>query len=269
MKKILFATDLSSTANNAFDYAIGLAKKLEAVIDIVHIYKVNYEDGHYYAPSYMKEVSLAKENWVLEQLTVLCKNIPNQLIGKKQASQGLFVDREIIDLSYEGSYDLLIMGRKGTSNRIQRWLGNTTTRIMTQAACPVLVIPPKARFQVIEHITYATIFNTADLPAVEQLMSFAGRLNTSVQFLHINDKKEVVPTTDYIKMTNLPNKYVAFSEVPGNSVEQGITYYLAHHPVDILALFIPKRGNLERLFHTSFTKKMVFLTDTPLLIFHQ
>jgi len=269
IKKILLATDLSPTANNALTYAVGLAKALGAVIDLIHIYMVKYEDGQYYTSSYMQEIGFTKENWALEQLEVLCKNTPTNLIGEKRVLQGLFADREIIDLSHEGLYDLLIMGTKGTSNRIERWLGSTTTRTMMEAACPVLVIPPIAQYRTIKHLTYATIYDTADLPAVEQLMTFAGQLNATVQFLHINHKKEVVPTTDYVQIPKIPNKLATFSEVSGDSVEQGITHYLAHNPVDVLALFIPQRGAWERLFHTSFTKKMVFHTDTPLLIFHQ
>lgn len=269
MKKILYATDLSPTAENAFQYAVGLAKSFGAVIDIVQVYSVNYEDGQYYAPHYIREVSTAKESWVLEQLQDLCKSVDPRYIGKFHPLQGLFADREIIDLSFEESYDLLVMGAKGAGNALQRLLGSTTTRVMTEAGCPVLVVPKTATYHPVEHITYATVYDPSDLPAVEQLMSLADRLNADVRFLHVHDKDEVAPTTDYVKMNGLPNKLVAFAEVSGDSVEQGIHTYLEKHPVDLLALYIPQRGTWERLFHTSFTKKMVFHTDTPLLVFHQ
>jgi len=199
MKKILFATDLSPIADNAFQYAVGLAKTFGAVIDLAHVYTVDYEDGQYYAPHYIREVSTAKENWVLEQMDNRCQSIPSKYIGKKWALQGIYADREIIDRSFEGSYDLLIMGAKGEGNRLQRLLGSTTTRVMTESGCPVLVIPEGAAYHPIEHVTYATVYDPSDLPAVEQLMSLAGKLNASVQFLHINVKEEVESATDYVK----------------------------------------------------------------------
>jgi len=268
MKKILFATDLSPTAENAFTYAVALAKSFGAVIDIVHVYTVNYEDGQYYAPYYIREVSTAKENSVLEQLDSLSKFVAPRYIGRRHALQGLYADRQIIELSFEGSYDLLIMGTKGAGNALQRMLGSTTTRVMTEAGCPVLVIPASATYHPIEHITYATVYEPSDFPVVEQLINLAEQLNASVQFLHVNDK-EVVPTTDFVKMTNLSNRFAVFSEVTGDSVEQGLHTYMDKHPIDLLALYIPQRSTWEQLFHTSFTKKMVFHTDTPLLIFHQ
>ena len=269
MKKILFPTDFSPIAENAFAYAVSLAIDLGATIDLVHIYTIDYTDGQFYAPSHIREVSYAKENWVLERLQAFSKAAPSNLIGKIFCVQGIFTDREIIDLSYEGLYDLLIMGAKGEGNRIERWMGSTTTRTMVEAACPVLVVPATAQYDTIKHLTYATTFDPTDLPAVEQLLAFASQLDASIQFLHINEKEEIAPTTEFVRMVGIPDKLVVFSDVPGNSVEQGVQAYLAKHPVDILALYIPQRGTWERLFHSSFTKKMVFHTETPLLIFHQ
>ena len=39
MKKILFPTDFSETANNAFIYAIHLAKSLEAELIVLHTFE--------------------------------------------------------------------------------------------------------------------------------------------------------------------------------------------------------------------------------------
>ena len=55
MKKILFPTDFSKTANHAFVYALEMAKFLEAELIVLHTYSlpvVSYE-GY---PSYVLEV---------------------------------------------------------------------------------------------------------------------------------------------------------------------------------------------------------------------
>ena len=38
MKKILFPTDFSAAAQQAFKYAIELAKQVKAKIDVIHVY---------------------------------------------------------------------------------------------------------------------------------------------------------------------------------------------------------------------------------------
>lgn len=269
MKRILFPTDFSPIAINAFQYAIQLAIDLDATIDLVHIYTIDYTEGQYYAPSHIREVSTAKENWALDQLSIFCKDAPSTVMGEKHAIQGIFVDREIIDLSYDGYYDLIVMGINRSEGILNRLLGNTATRIMTEAACPILALPEKIKYSFIKSITYATVFDPSDLPIVEQLIQFAGKLDASVEFLHVNDQKDGRSTTDYRKIKGIPNQYVAFLERKDVSVETGVAAHLSKSQVDILALYIPRRKAWERLFHTSFTKKMVFQTDTPLLIFHQ
>src|SRR3954467_14131132 len=55
MKKILFPTDFSPTANNAFVYALKLAKNIGAEIITVHVYEIPNID-YIDVPTYLMEV---------------------------------------------------------------------------------------------------------------------------------------------------------------------------------------------------------------------
>jgi hypothetical protein len=65
-----------------------------------------------------------------------------------------------------------------------------------------------------------------------------------------------------------PYHFTDFSVINNYSVMEGLDDYMVKRDIDWLALFIPQRRLLERLFHTSFTKRMTFHTTVPLLVFH-
>ena len=59
MKKILFPTDFSPTAVNAFEYALALAKDLDATIDLMTVYHLPVADASSVPPQYVDTVAWA------------------------------------------------------------------------------------------------------------------------------------------------------------------------------------------------------------------
>ncbi|NJO90574.1 MAG: universal stress protein [Chloroflexia bacterium] len=44
--------------------------------------------------------------------------------------------------------------------------------------------------------------------------------------------------------------------------------FINERSIDIIAMTTHKRNFISRLFYPSMTKKMLFQTDTPMLVFH-
>ncbi len=65
---------------------------------------------------------------------------------------------EVKLLAKEKNADIIVMGMKGAGG-LDKIIGSTTTNVIRKVKVPVLVIPEKATYQAIQHITYAYDLN--------------------------------------------------------------------------------------------------------------
>lgn len=269
MKKILFPTDFSEAANTALDYAVAFANNLGAIVDIMTIYNIPIEVAETVYPHTVDPLIAEKRKTVEEQLAQLTAKYPDHVIGNKIAEYGLFIYQEVVDTAGSGNYDCIIMGAKGETDSIDMIMGNVTSHTMMQAPCPVLAIPQEAEYQPIKKIAYATDFIPKDQNAISELLKIGQMLNASIHFVHVEEKGHgSVEDKDWI-LKNYPVQFADLSVVNADSVEAGINQFIESEQIDILSLFVPKRRIWERLFHSSFTKKMTLHSKIPLLAFHQ
>ena len=269
MKKILFPTDFSKAAEHAFGYVVALAEKLDAQIDLVHIYPLPFIDATNVPPSYVEKMMKEKELVVAKKLEEFAQPFPQTRIGKKMSTFGMFIPEEICDLAKDDAYNLIVMGTRGEHHSsMEKTLGSITTHIMMMASCPVLAVPEDSTWKPIERIAFATDFEPKDFTANEALMSIAGKIGAKVYYIHVETKPGIGIMEDYVTLANYPFDYTDFAVVNSPSVLEGIDKYIREKHIDLLALFIPRRRLWERLFHTSFSKKMAFHTKVPLLVFH-
>jgi len=159
------------------------------------------------------------------------------------------------------------MGTKGERNAFEKLLGSVTTHTIMNAPCPVLTIPSNAKYQPVRDIAYATDFEPSDEQAIEKLNALSKKLEAKVHFLHIDKAKKYGITERYVMVENYPQPFSDFSVINRESVTEGIDEYVKDHGIDWLALFLPDRKFWERLLHRSFTKKMAFHSQVPVLIF--
>lgn len=269
MKKILFPTDFSETAQNAFAYAVQLAEVLDTRIDVISVYHLPLNDAGRVPPDYIERMLNEKKQSVTQHLVEFVRGHSPKVIGELKAEYGIFVYQEVIDIVQNGDYSLVVMGTKGERNPLEKMMGSVTTHTMMHATCPVLAVPEGAEFRSIGHIAYATDFEPSDEHAVEQLMEFAGKLGSAIHFVHVDTKAVAGSVEDYVMVENYPFPFTDFSVVGSHSVTDGLEEFVKKNKIDILALFIPNRRLWERLFHTSFTKQMAFHSKLPLLVFHE
>lgn len=269
MKKILFPTDFSPAASNAFRYAHSLAEYLEARIDVINIFHLPIGDVSNIPPEYIQKMLDEAEAETLEKIREFAKPcLGRPTCGELKPIYGLFTAVEIIDMAKQGEYDLIVMGTKGERGALERFLGSVTTDVMMKAACPVLAIPSETSFRPVSHIAYATAFEPSDEHAVERLMELAGMLAAQVHFVNVNTMTEKRYIQDIEIAKDFPFNFSDFSVVHNPSIQEGLEEYIRERNIDWLALFIPQRRLWERLFHSSFSKKMTFHTSLPLLVFH-
>ncbi len=266
-KNILFPTDFSPVADHAFQYALQLAKKLEASIDLMSVYHLPVGDTSRVAPYQVDDLLREKRAEVMQKLGALAEKAPANRTGQLRADYGLFVYQEIIDAARQGNYQLIVMGTKGERNAVQQMVGSVTTHTLMNAPCPVIAVPESAPLAPVQRIAYATNFEPKDEKAISELTELGEKLQAKIHFLHVDKEADARKVEAYRRVTQYPFPFTDFTVVANPSPAEGINDFIKNNQIDMLALFVPDRRLLERLFHRSFTKIMTFHTKIPLLVF--
>jgi nucleotide-binding universal stress UspA family protein len=140
-KRILVATDFSENAEAATDYAIDLAKRLNAEIVLVHAYET---------PTYAFPEGAVIQAELLDRLARISEEALASAT-KKRAQCGVPFRsvlqsgppwREIIAAAEKEHADLIVIGTHGRRGLSRMIMGSVAERVVRSAPCPVLTIRP-------------------------------------------------------------------------------------------------------------------------------
>ncbi len=150
-EKILVPLDHSNHSRRSLDVAIQIAKKFGGKITLIHVYSVatpvvmpessTLTSGiPIMPPAYITKVAEAAResgNRLLEdgKQKVKAEKVRVNVVLK----EGHPV-QEIIRISKEEKFDLIVMGARGVSHIREMLLGSVTDGVMHHVACPVLIV---------------------------------------------------------------------------------------------------------------------------------
>lgn len=152
---------------------------------------------------------------------------------------------------------------------MEELLGTNTGEAIVNLSIPVLSVPKNAKFTKIETIGFTTRYREKDKVALKEVIKIAKSANAKVKCLYVQTK-----TTDNTETTindwneEFKNEPITFFILPSNDVNETIMDFIVHQEIDILAMLTYKRSFFESLFNSSFTEKMSFNSDVPILALH-
>lgn len=278
VQKILFPTDFSETAQNAFRHALVLADQWEADIQLLHAVYPEYaptdlpvmstkatRDKVSFAESALK--SFTEMGITQVQLGYSFKSAPVVQSDVEIGSPVGIINR----IANRDDIDLIIMGTKGKHNALERTLGSVTTGVIEGAPCSVLVVPEEAPMNTAKSVVYATDLTETDAFYVWKAGQLLQPFKPVMNIVHVKDGQ---PSSEYIDIDelkgvfadNVPALQLQFHEIEGASVTDALDEFIESHKIDMLVMFAPHHNILRRLFHRSNTKKMAMETHVPLLL---
>lgn len=277
MKKILFPTDFSEKANNAFIYALKWAEKYEAEITILHVYELPILDMSYVdVPIYQAEVYQSLELNSFEnfkdQIPVLREIAEKNQLGhismKNVLLSGDLVSN-ILQLVESERINFVIMGTSRVSGFKEMFLGTNTASVMTGSEAYVIGIPDDTSYQPIHKICFTTQYSNEEQDALRKLIPIAKKFDAEIECIYIqtedNEVKDVI-IADWNVL--FANEKVCFNTVKSENVEDSIMEFVNSKNIDLLAVAKHKRGFWDSLFHASLTKKLAYQMHIPLLVLH-
>lgn len=139
IQHILVPTDFSEYANDALDYAIELAKTLQARLTLLHIIQLTpMTMGDMYGSS-LEAYLEAMENEAQKHMEALLNRVHQEgLEGETAIVQGVPFQL-IVDMAGSQDVDLIVMGTHGRTGLTHVLMGSVAERVVRLSPCPVLV----------------------------------------------------------------------------------------------------------------------------------
>ncbi len=140
---ILFPTDFSDASVYAATYALALARSNRARLHALHVLDTSNEAAGFYV-AHISYENLDKE-MLLSAREMLKKFCAEHFKGFKFLEQSVAAGmphKEILKTIKSTGVDLVVMGTFGKKGLERVLIGSTTERVMRNAECPALIIPP-------------------------------------------------------------------------------------------------------------------------------
>lgn len=289
VKKILIPVDFSEYSIKACELGINYAYKVGAEVMIMHAYFSPYFPsaipmGDTLAYQVNEEESVQN---VLKRVQTDIENICT-LINRKMNSGELptvkynyvlregLPEEEILAYSKEYHPTLIVMGTRGKSQKDMDLIGSVTGEVIEVNKVPILAIPENVPFHDLgeaKNIAFATSFNQRDLVAFDEFMELIKEYDFNIHLFNISTSRDewneirLTGVNEYFKK-QYPAAKITHTVLDDGDLLLAIEKFVRDRQIDIIALSTYRRNILARMFNPSIARKMLFHTDTPLLVMH-
>lgn len=274
MEKILYATDFSKNAENAFIFALKMAEKKQAELIMLHV----FNDPTVWTYPYTKDPFEIKR-----QATKAWKNTLKELFEQYKtkikvryvALENPSVVKAILSVIKKYEPGLIITGIKGKSKIKEVIMGSTTKALVQQSPAPVLAIPENAVYKDIKNVLYTTDYQDSDIKAIEQLVDLVHDFKPEIKAIHVSTYDEFLGDQKMEWFKDLVNekigdKKITFELLLSDKIFKKLNDYMSENEFDMLVMLEKERfGIIDKWFHDDLVRKMEFRTSIPLLTYNE
>lgn len=287
--RILVPVDFSDYSYRACVFAVSLAARSNSELVLLHTYFSPLINTLPYTETFSYDLNVDK---TLKEIETKAGKDMDKLVAKLKAQmkEGAIEKVKLVKLLNEGvpeeeilSYSkkyqprIIVMGTRGGNRKNNDLIGSVTAEVIERARVPVLAIPedtPYAHFKDIKSLVYITSFANDDLEAIEKLMKLIGDANIKVYCVHLNhgkddpwDEMRLSGLQDYLQK-RYDSKAIHCELLEGDDLLVSVDKYIREHNIDVITMITKRRNIIARMFNPSMARRMIFHTDTPLLVFH-
>ncbi|OXB00834.1 universal stress protein [Flavobacterium pectinovorum] len=276
MKKILFPTDFSDAATNAFVHALEFAKIVNAELILLHTFEIPVYDSQFFPENYAtvySSIELAKFEMFKGEIpklkTIAAERNLSDIVIKHRLMDGdlLYNLKNAVE---EDQIDFVIMGTTGASDWTKFFLGSNTNSVISGVDVPVLCIPVDAKFKKIKTIGFTTRYREKDKKELKKVLKIAKKTNARVKSLYVKtSNSDVTDVTVKEWEKEFAGENVEFLVLPSDELKETILDFILYKDIDILTTITHKRSFFESIFESSFSKKITKEVSVPVLIMHE
>lgn len=272
MKTIIVATDFSSAAANAADYATRMAMCLHKEIHLLHVFAPHllYTDMSLLAADENLEeqayASLKKLEEHLHELT------GGKILITTELRKGLFFDQLKQTCEREKPY-AVVMGSQGAHASENFFFGGHTVYAMKHLQWPLITVPPKAHFTSVYKIALACDFEKViDGAPIAAVKVWTKDLQAELHVLNVTPKicfslDNVMERASLHKM--LDDLKPEYHSINNSNTDKALVDFVKARHCSLLIVLPRQHGLLDRVFHRSHAKRLILTSDVPVMALHQ
>ena len=274
MKKFLVPTDFSETSKNAARYAVELAQDDPETTIILY--------NTYYKLSPGSDGSLLTEsdedrkkilNQALRNLEIELHEISTVRIEYVAEEGSSLVDSIERYVRYNG-INFVIMGITGATKLEQIFIGSNALNMARQGICPVIIVPPNAKFKKIQNVMLLSDFkNVKSTTPVAQIKQILDSFKPNLHIVNVDSEHYIQLTEDYKRERDWMEK--TFEEYKPEfyfirlyDFLDATSNFTADQNIDLIVTVPRKHSFLSGLYKTSHTKKLAYHSHIPVAAIH-
>lgn len=276
MKKILFPTDFSDAATNAFVHALEFAKVVNAELILLHTFEIPVYDSQFFPENYASiysSIELAKFEMFKDEIpklrTIAAERNLEDIVIKHRLMDGDLI-YNLKNAVEEDNIDFVIMGTNSVSDWTKFFTGSNTESVISGVEVPVLCIPIDAKYKKVETIGFTTRYREKDKKELKKVLKIAKKTDAKVKSLYVKtSNSDVTEETRKEFEKEFAGENVEFLVLPSDDVKETILDFVLYKDIDILTTITHKRSFFESLFDSSFSKKIAKEIPIPILVMHE
>lgn len=289
-RKILVPVDFSAPSQNAARFALLLASKYGSEIKLLHVFNSPMVDMIPFTDAASIQIDIdisynvlrknAKENLLkfYEHLREFADKIGLTHIKIGYSLVEGYAAYGIIEISRRYKPGIIVMGTKGEGFRSTELVGSVAAEVSDETRLPLLVIPEAAVLKGVDevkNVLYTTNFDDSDFIAIRKLISITSNFNVNIFCIHVSDdpeshviKAKMNNLKEYFNEVN-PKVSVECSVIKEKDIVKAYKNFISEKTINLVALTVHKRNLIYKLINPSVTKKMLYQSDIPVLLFHE
>ncbi|HJW28947.1 MAG TPA: universal stress protein [Saprospiraceae bacterium] len=276
--KILFPTDFSNAADNAFVYALKLAERLQASIQVIHVYEVL--EVHSWIEESMdmtqlnEKITLGEFEKYKEQIELLKRIAVENQLGEidinytmKESSE---IVQAIVDEANASQADMIVIGTTGAHGIKELFFGTIASKVMEHAKCPVLVVPDTATYRGIQKMALTLQYKHGELDLIEKAITMAHQFHAQLHCLHVDvyDPEKIKHRKEEYEQAFAHDPGVSFHTHYDLDTEKGILDYMKAQNMDVIIMRMEHQSLLKEIFSQSLAKRIAYHSEIPLITLH-
>lgn len=280
MKRILVPTDFSPTSEKAFRFALEMASLSGGTIVLYHNY-TPLETSFVGSASSRKENNKQTEIKLLKRLQRMNKKIAgdkyNVIVSCIVARSPLVSN--MLRFAENNHVDIVVMGTQGASGIRRVLIGSVASRVVEKSKLPVLLIPARFEWREPEEFVFASNLEVTDRQALSFMLPLAKLFGAVISVAHLYGaylsdsdkakKKKGFELYARAIQNSFKGQKMKFYLIDVPSISEGMEELHRNITYDVAVMVRREKLFLEKFFIKSFTRKMAYISERPLLIIPQ
>ena len=275
MKRILFPTDFSEVATNAFVYALELAKLVQAEVLVLHSYDLIPMDDQFFPENFNEiydSVELANFEQFKEEIPKLRAIMEEHQMEHLKLTHRLMegdLTANVKKSIEEDKIDYLVMGTSDVGEWEALFAGSHSGSVILGLDIPMFCVPFGVKFKAVKNIGYVNHYTPKDKEVLGVVLDIAKMMDATVKSLYVRtSKSEMDAETKKSWEEDFVKEPITFFEVRNDEIKQMTLDFVSRHEIDVLAMLTYKKNIFEGMFVPNYAKDNASGIKIPILVIH-